>query len=126
VESELLIGKILAAAGWQVVYYNQRRGYGFDLWAKKGDQALVLEVKSFVGVASSVILTSLEHQAAEYHGENFLLVIVENATSDEPEIHVLQNPLASIDFVERDTAEFSAARSEWEGATIGGFPDDAD
>ncbi len=61
-ESEILIGKLLSAAGWKVVYYNQRRGYGFDLWAKKGDQAFVIEVKSALAAYSSVTLTALEYQ----------------------------------------------------------------
>jgi hypothetical protein len=42
-EAESLIGKMLAAAGWDVVYYNDRRGYGFDIWAKRGNTAFVVE-----------------------------------------------------------------------------------
>jgi hypothetical protein len=113
-ESELLIGKILAADGWQVVYYNQRRGYGFDLWAKKGTAAVVIEVKSSLGAASSISLTALEHEAALHHKDNFLLVVVENAASGTPIIHVVQNPASSLKFSPQNTSSYSAARSEWE------------
>jgi hypothetical protein len=113
-ESELLIGKILAADGWQVVYYNQRRGYGFDLWAKKGAAAVVIEVKSSLGTASSISLTALEHEAALHHKDNFLVVVVENAASGTPIIHVVQNPANSLKFSPQNTSLYSAARSEWE------------
>ncbi|WP_315812858.1 protein NO VEIN domain-containing protein [Bradyrhizobium sp. SZCCHNR2028] len=113
-DAELLVGKILAADGWQVVYYNQRRGYGFDLWAKKGSSALVIEVKSFLDAASTVTITQLEHEAATHHKDNFLLVIVENADKDTPLIYVVQNPIAAVKFTARNTSQFTAPRSDWE------------
>lgn len=121
-EAELLIGKILTAAGWRVLYYSRRRGFGFDLWAQKEDQAFIIEVKSFLGDAGSVTLTSLEHQAATHHGENFLLVVVENTESDAPSIHVIQNPADAIRFNERRTREFTAPRSSWESSASRDFP----
>jgi len=124
-ESELLVAKILAAAGWRVVYYTQRRGYGFDLWAKKGDQAFVIEVKSFLGAATRITLTSLEYEAAGHHRESYLLVVVENADGDAPAIHVIQNPVASIRFVQRATAQFTAARSQWQPAAVSSFPENS-
>jgi hypothetical protein len=125
-ESELLIGKILAAAGWKVVYYNQRRGYGFDLWAKKGDEAFVIEIKSFLGAATSVTLTGLEYEAAGHHGESYLLVVVENADNEAPIIHVIQDPAESVRFTERSTAQFTAARSQWAPAAVSSFPEGGD
>ncbi|YBV96854.1 DUF3883 domain-containing protein [Phyllobacteriaceae bacterium JZ32] len=116
-EAELLVGKIFAAAGWEVVYYNQRRGYGFDLWVRKDGQAFVVEVKSFVGQGGSVTLTALEHQAAQHHGENFLLVIVENATGSSPTLHVIQNPAAALAFNQAQILQFSVGRAEWLQAT---------
>jgi Domain of unknown function (DUF3883) len=112
-EAELLIGKIFAAAGWQVVYYNQRRGYGFDLWVRKKGQAFVIEVKSFVGQGASVTLTALEHEAVQHHGENFLLVIVENANSANPTLHVIQNPAGSLAFNPSHVAQYSVNRTTW-------------
>ncbi len=47
-EAELLIGKMLTAAGWEVVYYNQRRGFGFDLWAEAAARHLLSRLKSAV------------------------------------------------------------------------------
>ncbi len=112
-DSELLIGKVFAAAGWEVVYYNQRRGYGFDLWVRKDVQAFVVEVKSFVGQGGSVTLTALEFEAANQHGENFLLVVVEDAATYRPRISVIQNPAASVAFTASQSSQFSAARGAW-------------
>lgn len=112
-DSELLIGKVFAAAGWEVVYYNQRRGYGFDLWVRKDGQAFVVEVKSFVGQGASVTLTALEFEAANHHGDNFLLVIVEDAATYRPTIRVIQNPAASVAFTQTQTSQFSAGRAGW-------------
>jgi hypothetical protein len=112
-EAELLIGKIFAAAGWQVVYYNQRRGYGFDLWVRKDDQAFVVEVKSFVSLGTSVTLTASEREAAAHHGANFLLVIVENAVSTNPSLHVIQNPANVLAFNPTQIAQYSVGRAAW-------------
>lgn len=112
-DSELLIGKVFAAAGWEVVYYNQRRGYGFDLWVRKDGQAFVVEVKSFIGQGASVTLTALEFEAAHHHGDNFLLVVVEDAATYRPTIRVIQNPAASIAFTESQSSQFSAGRAGW-------------
>ncbi|WP_265517921.1 protein NO VEIN domain-containing protein [Nitratireductor luteus] len=112
-DSELLIGKVFAAAGWEVVYYNQRRGYGFDLWVRKDGQAFVVEVKSFAGRGASVTLTALEFEAANHHGGNFLLVVVEDAATYRPIIRVIQNPAASLVFTESQAFQFSAGRAGW-------------
>lgn len=121
-EAELLIGKILAADGWQVVYYNQRRGYGFDLWAKKGKAAVVIEVKSFLGAASTVTLTQLEHEAGAHHKENYLLVVVENTGTGTPSIYVIQDPVTHVGFELRNASQFSAARSVWEPKSSNSLP----
>lgn len=112
-DSELLIGKVFAAAGWEVVYYNQRRGYGFDLWVRKDGQAFVVEIKSFVGQGGSVTLTALEFEAANHHGANFLLVVVEDAATYRPIVRVIQNPAASLIFTESQSSQFSAGRAVW-------------
>jgi hypothetical protein len=122
-EAELLIGKIFSAAGWQVVYYNQRRGYGFDLWVQKDKRAFVIEVKSSLKAAAVVTLTSLEYEAAAHHKDTYLLAIVEHAERDAPIIHVIQNPAKIVRFVKKQTNEFTAARSLWSTAARKSFPD---
>ncbi len=112
-DAELLIGKIFASNGWEVVYYNQRRGYGFDLWVRKAGQAFIVEVKSFVGQGASVTLTALEHQAAQHHGSNFLLVVVEDTNGHSPAIHVIQDPASALRFREAQTTQFSVGRASW-------------
>ena len=112
-EAELLVSKIFAAAGWDVVYYNQKRGYGFDLWVRKDGQAFVIEVKSFVGQGGGISLTALEYEAAQHHGENFLLVIVENAIGSRPTLHVIQNPAATLAFHQAQISQFTVGRVAW-------------
>ena len=104
------------------MYYNQRRGYGFDLWARKDDQALVVEVKSFLETASTITLTSLEYDAANHHQANYLLVVVERINSDRPTIYVIQNPSEAISFTRRRTSEFTAPRSLWQPIAINSLP----
>jgi len=118
-DAELLIGKMLTAAGWDVVYYNQRRGFGFDLWAKRDTQTYVLEVKSFVGQAGTVSLTRLEYEAALRHGSNFLLVVVERCAGDSPTIHVVQDPANCVAFVEGNTVHHRASRAAWIAVALG-------
>lgn len=112
-EAEILIGKIFAAAGWSVAYYTQKRGYGFDIWVRKGGQAFVVEIKSFVGEGTSVTLTALELQAAQHHGDNYLLAVVENATSQNPSLHVIQNPAGVLAFNQIEIAQYSVGRAQW-------------
>jgi hypothetical protein len=121
-DSELFIGKMFAADGWKVVYYNQRRGYGFDLWVQKADKAFLIEVKSFSGQGGSVALTPLEYEAAQHHGDNFLLIVVEDAATSAPSVHVIQNPVSVIRFRERILSQFSAARADWHPVAVRNIP----
>lgn len=121
-EAETLVGKMLAAAGWEVVYYNHRRGYGFDLWAKKDETAFVIEVKSSLAIASSITLTRLEHEAATKHADNYLLVVVENMAS-EPTFLVVQNPGKSLAFSKIEQTEFRVSGNGWRKSAITAFFD---
>jgi hypothetical protein len=121
-EAELFVGKMLAAAGWTVVYYNQKRGYGFDLWARRADVAYVIEVKSSVGQFGTLTLTSTEYRAAAQYGDQFLVVIVEDATSNHPTTRVIRNPRNAFHFAESQTSEFYAPRALWL-PSVAIFPD---
>ncbi|NML06526.1 DUF3883 domain-containing protein [Sphingomonas sp. G-3-2-10] len=111
-EAELLVAKMFKSAGWAVVFYSRKRGYGFDLWVRKGEQAFVVEVKSFTGVGTSVVLTEMENAAAHHHGDNYLLVVVEKIL-DSPELFAIQNPASCLQAIETNTAQYSIARSSW-------------
>jgi Domain of unknown function (DUF3883) len=82
------------------------------LWVRKKQQAFVIEVKSFVGQGASVALTEAEHEAAELHGNNFLLVIVENFNTANLTLHVIQNPRKNIIFNPTQVAQYSVSRSK--------------
>jgi hypothetical protein len=112
-EAELLIGKMLSSDGWRVVYYSNRRWFGFDIWAHRDGKAALIEVKSSLGAASSISLTSMEHQAAATHGANYVLAIVENVGTEEPTIHMIVDPVANLEFRETQATEFTVSRTNW-------------
>jgi Holliday junction resolvase-like predicted endonuclease len=113
VEGELLVGKLLQGDGWQVVYYGSRRGFGFDIWAKRGDEVILVEVKSSLGAASTIRLTRLEHKAAQHHGANFVLAVVEDLSTTHPRIHLIIGPAGKVSFGEATTTEYLVGRAEW-------------
>jgi hypothetical protein len=88
------------------------------LWARKANQAFLIEVKSFSVQGGVVVLTPVEHQAASHHRANFLLVVVEDAATSTPRIHVIQNPARVIEFAERTLAQYSAPRTAWLPSTM--------
>lgn len=114
-DGELLIGKLLEAEGWEVVFYTNRRGFGFDIWAKKGNTAIVVEVKSSLGRLGTIVMTRLEYEAAEHHGENYILVTVENLDQGPPTINLIQNPVSTISsgITRRRTTDYHIPRRAW-------------
>lgn len=116
-EGEILIGKLLEAAGWSVVYYTNRRGFGFDIWARRGDSAIVVEVKSSVGTLSTITLTQLEFQSATHHRANYLLATVENLSTENPLVGFVQDPILNLKITEHSTNEYHITRAEWGSAS---------
>ncbi|MGC1831040.1 MAG: DUF3883 domain-containing protein [Candidatus Acidiferrales bacterium] len=112
-EGELLIGKLLEAGGWRVVFYNNRRGFGFDLWASRGHAAIVIEVKSSFEELGGITLTRLEYEAARAHGRNYILATVENLRVEAPVIRFIQDPARVLDIQERNTREYAISRGAW-------------
>ena len=115
-DAELLVGKMLEADGWRVVYYSHRRGFGFDIWAQRAEQAILIEVKSAVESASTVALTRLEYEAAQQYSTNYVLAIVEKIGTSAPLIHYVYDPAAVLRITESTSPEFRVARSSWEAA----------
>jgi Holliday junction resolvase-like predicted endonuclease len=113
-DGELLVAKLLDATGWTVVFYTNRRGFGFDLWARKEESVIVVEVKSAFGRLGSITFTRLEHDAALRYAENFYLAVVENV-NDNPTVRFIQDP-ARLHAQERQTREFVLPRDIWEAA----------
>ena len=112
-DAESFVAKVLRSQGWEVAFYTNRRGYGFDLWARKGGQAMVIEVKSSLSTLHDVILTSVEYQAAREHGESFILALVENMESESPRLRMIQNPFKHTVIRERTSTSYLITRAEW-------------
>lgn len=112
-DAESFVAKVLRSQGWEVAFYTNRRGYGFDLWAHQENRAMVVEVKSSVGALGAVSLTPTEFQAAREHGDSYVLALVERMDSDSPRLRMIQNPVATIEIVERMSASYVISRAEW-------------
>ena len=112
-EAESFVAKVLRSQGWEVAFYTNRRGYGFDLWARREDRAMVVEVKSSLGALGAVSLTPTEHQAAQEYSDSFVLALVEHMDSVSPRLRMIQNPVAALEIEERMSASYVIARAEW-------------
>lgn len=118
-DAESFVAKVLRSQGWDTAFYTNRRGYGFDLWARKGKRAMVVEVKSSLGALGAVSLTPTEHQAAREHGDSYVLALVENMGGDSPRLRMIQNPVAALQIKKRVTASYVISRAEWLRASEG-------
>lgn len=112
-EAESFVAKILRSQGWIVSFFTNKRGYGFDLWARKDDLAMVLEVKSSVGSLGQINLTQNEYKAAQHYKDNFYLALVENIGSVEPKMTIIQNPSECLIFSEKKTEFYAISEKVW-------------
>jgi hypothetical protein len=112
-DAESFVAKVLRSQGWEVAFYTNRRGYGFDLWARRENQAMVIEVKSSLGALGAVSLTLTEHQAAHEYGDGYVLALVEDMDSDSPRLHMIQNPVAVLQIRKSTSASYVIPRAEW-------------
>ncbi len=112
-DGEILVGKLLHAAGWEVLYYGGRRGFGFDIWAKKDEAPMLVEVKSSFRQLGSLTLTRLEYEAARAHGPNYVLAVVENLATENPSVRLIADPLRHLRVEEVETREYRITRPVW-------------
>jgi hypothetical protein len=112
-DAESFVAKVLRSQDWEVAFYTNRRGYGFDLWARRENRAMVVEVKSSLGMLGAVSMTPTEHRAAQEHGDSYVLALVEHMDSDSPRLRMIQNPAASLEIEERMSASYVISRAEW-------------
>ena len=115
-EAEDLIAKLLRADGWKVVFYSDKRGYGFDIWATKGRLAMVIEVKSSLSRLDDISLTQTELDAARAHAENFVIAIVENCRSGTPTVWFISDPASKLEITESNLIAHRINRSSWTSA----------
>lgn len=112
-DAESFVAKIFRSQGWTVAFYTNRRGFGFDLWARKEDLAIVIEVKSSVGQLGAITLTDNEYRAAVEHGENHVLALVERFDSDSPALRLIENPAETLNIIEKTSTTYTVSRAEW-------------
>lgn len=118
-DAESFVAKVLRSQGWEVAFYTNRRGYGFDLWARREDRAMLVEVKSSLAALGTVNLTHTEYMAAQEHGESYVLALVEYIDSVSPRLHMIQNPAATLVIEERMSASYVITRAAWLRAVAG-------
>ena len=118
-DAESFVAKVLRSQGWEVAFYTNRRGYGFDLWARRESRAMVVEVKSSLRALGAVNLTPTEYLAAQEHGDSYILALVEHMDSDSPCLHMIQNPAATLEMEEYMLPSYVITRAEWLRATGG-------
>ena len=112
-DAESFVAKILRAQGWEVAFYTNRRGFGFDLWACKERRAMLIEVKSSLKELREVSLTPTEYRAAKVHMENFVLALVEHIDSASPRLRMIQNPIENLEIEKRTSTNYIISRAEW-------------
>lgn len=112
-DAESFVAKVFRSRGWVVSFYTNLRGFGFDLWARRGSHAVVIEVKSSVGPLSSIRLTKKEFEAARQYGENFVLALVENLASDKPKLYLIEDPAEKLIIREQSETVHVIPRTEW-------------
>ena len=115
-EGELLVAKLLKSDGWRVVFYTNRRGFGFDLWAKKNESVMVIEVKSSFARMGAITLTRLEFEAAARYRENYYIAVVEDLNL-LPTVRFIQNP-RMLAFNEQMNREYLLRREVWQPAAL--------
>lgn len=119
-----------AAAEEFVVAWEQKQGRlatrlggnnpGYDIASKSkdGSEERFIEVKSIAGEwgGTGVRLTPTQFTCAEHYGDRYWLYVVEDAKTEHPIVHAIQNPAAHIsafcfDCGWRDIAEVAAKES---------------
>ena len=109
--AELAVAQDLQHHGWHVSYRGNQRGVGYDLEATRNGSTLRVEAKSSVGFTNPE-LTQTEWDAAQRHGEEFVLAVVDFFGSDEQHIWYVRNPAVTAVPVERPTTAYRFIRAD--------------
>jgi len=111
VGAEIAVAEQLVDHEWFVVYRGNQRGYGYDIEASREGQTLRVEVKSSVGFTTPE-LTEAEWEAAQVHGDDYVLAVVDFYGSDEQAIWYLRNPAANAIPAERTVTMYRLTRGD--------------
>lgn len=113
VGAELAVADELIQQGWHVIYRGNQRGFGYDLEASRDADVIRVEVKSSVGFTSPELLES-EWEAAQQHGESYVLAVVDFYGSDQQAIWYVRDPASTAVPVERTTTVYRLLRNDVE------------
>jgi hypothetical protein len=111
VGAEIAVAEEMMAQGWLVVYRGNQRGFGYDLEGTRDGQTLRIEVKSSVGFTQPE-LTSMEWEAAQRHGDEYVLAVVDFFGSENQVTWYVRNPAANAVPVLVDTVVFRLPRAD--------------
>lgn len=111
VGAEIAVAHELQARGWTVTYFGSQRNIGYDLEASRDGVVLRVEVKSSVGVCVPE-LSEAEWQAAQAHGENYILAIVDFAGSQTPRFLYVRDPAAHVPPIEIYVRNYRLPRAD--------------
>lgn len=82
-------------------------GFDFRLQPVESRPFLAVEVKGIAAASGEIMMTSKEHQVAEYLGNRYFLCVVRNFT-ESPVISLFQNPLdQGLGFIRRELQQTS-------------------
>lgn len=117
VGAELAVAEDLQRRGWNVSYRGNQRGHGYDLEAERDGATLRIEVKSSIAFTTPELLES-EWEAAQRHGESYVLAVVDFYGSDRQEIWYVRDPANAGNPIEIITRTFRFMRSDLAGVRI--------
>lgn len=111
VGAEIAVARNLQEHHWTVRYTGNVRGVGHDLLATQGGNTLRVEVKSSVSLCRPE-LTEEEWNAAQRHGDSYVLAVVDFYGSPGQRISYVRNPAANVIPITRQVTIFGVARQD--------------
>lgn len=104
VGAEIAVGSELIDGGWEVEYFGNQRGIGYDLRATRGEETVHVEVKSSVAYCTPE-LTEEEWRAANHHGPEYVVAVVDFFGTENQRIKYLRDPVSNVvaESIERTT-----------------------
>lgn len=116
-DAEQYVAAVLGTAGWSA-HVVSRQQLGYDIFVQRGAQRRYIEVKSSLG-SCSPSLTAREWQQANYHGNSYVLAVIENfSATGLNAVHWVPNPAARCTSTPSTSISHSIARSSWSAATV--------
>lgn len=111
VGAELAVAADIQQYDWEVRYRGNQPGIGYDLEAIKDGLTLRIEVKSSVAFTNPELQQS-EWEAAQRHGDEYVLAVVDFYGSDQQRIWYVRDPAGAAVPAERHTLVYRFLRAD--------------